>query len=303
VRIVELPGLEPAGDVSDWLRFDPSGARLVKECAKAPLWEKGRKDRETISALAALERLAYGRARKEAAADLGVTATELDKIVAEARGREGEEPERWRLEPWETPIATAELLRELAELYPRYVVLPRHGEIAMALWVLHAWAIEAAYVTPFLMFVSPEMRCGKSTALALLYRTGPRTAMASNISAAAVYRYIEALRPTLLLDEAETFVGDNEELRGVLNSGHTRDTAHVIRLVAKGDDFAPKEFSTWVPKALASIGKLAETLRDRAILLPMKRRKADETVAKLRVEDTAEFADRLADGLRIMSRG
>ena len=33
----------------------------------------------------------------------------------------------------------------------------------MALWTLHAWALDAAYVSPFLMFSSPEMRCGNST--------------------------------------------------------------------------------------------------------------------------------------------
>ena len=43
------------------------------------------------------------------------------------------------------------------------------------------------------------------------------------------------------------------------------------------------------PKALASIGKLAATLRDRALIIPMKRRKADERVKKLRIEDTDEF--------------
>jgi putative DNA primase/helicase len=141
------------------------------------------------------------------------------------------------------------------------------------------------------MFTSPLPQCGKSTALGLLYRTGPRTAMASNISAAAVYRYIEALHPTLLLDEAETFLIENEELRGVLNSGHSRDTAHVIRLVAVSDNYEVKEFSTWAAKAIASIGKLATTLRDRAIILPMKRRKRTESVEKLRIEDTEQFAN------------
>jgi hypothetical protein len=289
VRVVELPDLPPhGGDVSDWLRTDPSGARLVKECDRAPLWEP--KDKDKIAELAALDKLDYGRARKDTAKALGVTATELDKIVAESRGKPDKEPERWVVEPWEEPVATSDLLTSLAEIYTRYVVLPLHGANVMALWVLHAWAIDAAYATAFLMFVSPEPRCGKSTALALVYRTAPRTTMASNISAAAIYRYIEAQRPTLLLDEAETFVTDNEDIRGILNSGHSRDTAHVIRLIAAGDDYQPKEFSTWGPKALASIGRLAATLRDRALIIPMKRRKAGEPVKKLRLEDTGEFA-------------
>jgi putative DNA primase/helicase len=290
VRVVELPDLPLRGDVSDWLDRDPSGARLVKECDRAPPWEPGRKDKEKIDELASLDRLGYGRARKDTAKALGVTATELDKIVAEARGKSVKERKRWSVEPWDKPVDTGELLASLTEIYARYVVLPPHGATAMALWTLHTWAIEAAYVTPFLMLVSPLPRCGKSTALALLYRTAPRTSMASNISASAIYRYIEALSPTLLLDEAETFLAANEDIRGVLNSGHSRDTAHVIRLIAVNDDYEPKEFSTWAPKALASIGKLAATLRDRAIIIPMKRRTPGEKVKKLRVEDNDEFA-------------
>ena len=289
IRIVELPDLPPKGDVSDWLRRDPSGARLVKECDCAPLWEPGRKDKDKIAELAGLDKLSYGRARGESAKALGVTASELDKIVAETRSVDPGELPRWRIEPWGEPVSTATLLRSLVDAYEKYVILPPHGANTMALWNLHARALEAAYVSPIIMFVSPEPRCGKSTALSLIYRTGPRTAMASNISAAAVYRYIESMRPTLLLDEAETFVSESEELRGVLNSGHTRDTAHVIRVVENGGDYQPKEFSTWAPKALASIGRLAATLRDRAIILPMKRRKPDEKVTKLRVDDAPQF--------------
>ena len=72
----------------------------------------------------------------------------------------------------------------------------------------------------------------------------------------------------------------------MLNSGHTRDTAYVIR--CDGENNEPKR-STWAPKALASIGKLAATLRDRAVILPMKRKKRGATVEKLRGRDTDAF--------------
>jgi 5S rRNA maturation endonuclease (ribonuclease M5) len=39
VRIIDLPGLPPKGDVTDWLKTDPSGARLVEACERAPLFE------------------------------------------------------------------------------------------------------------------------------------------------------------------------------------------------------------------------------------------------------------------------
>jgi hypothetical protein len=46
-----------------------------------------------------------------------------------------------------------------------------------------------------------------------------------------LFRYIEEVRPTLLIDEADSFVKDNEEMRGILNSGHTKAAAYVIRNV------------------------------------------------------------------------
>ena len=47
---------------------------------------------------------------------------------------------------------------------------------------------------------------------------------------AAVFRVIEETQPTLLIDEADTFLQGNDELRGILNSGYTRKTAYVVRV-------------------------------------------------------------------------
>jgi putative DNA primase/helicase len=297
VRVLDLyPERTDGSDVSDFLRKDPSGARLAKLLREAPAWDppvddEKQQDDDLIAELAALSTVAYGKRRKEAAKALGIGVVELDKAVAEARSasrREGQpNPQHWDVDPWPEPVATGDLLDDLETLYSRYVILPEHGATAMALWCLHAWALEAAYISPFLMFVSPEPRCGKSSGMALLNWTGPRTVLASNVSPAAIFRYIDAAHPCLLFDEAETFVTGNEEIRGVLNSGHSRDTSFVIR--CEGDANEPKRFSTWAPKVIASIGKLAATLRDRAIILPMKRKKRSERVSKLRGRDSAEF--------------
>jgi Protein of unknown function (DUF3631) len=299
VRVVKLPGLPNKGDVSDWLVNDSSGARLVKECARAPLWEPsaeskdagvGARDEELVAELAALSALEYAKHRKGAADKIGIGVGELDKIVAQARA-EAHPPTlaRWQVEPWDEEVTMADLLQALRDTFAAHVILPEHGATTMAVWTLHAWAIDAAYVSPFLMFTSPEMRCGKSKALALLFRTCPRSAFASNISPAAVFRYVEAHHPTLIVDEADTFVRDNEEMRGILNGGHTRDTAYVIRCT--GEKNEPKEFSTWGPKAIAGIGKLAATLQDRSIILPMKRKRREERVTKLRAQDTKAFVN------------
>jgi putative DNA primase/helicase len=195
----------------------------------------------------------------------------------------------WAVEPWETDVDVGELLDELAETFKRHVVLARHGAEAMALWTLHAWAHEAATISPLLVFSSPEKRCGKTTALLLLSYTVPRPLPTANVTAAALFRVVEKWQPTLLIDEADTFLLENNELRGIINSGHVRAMAQTIRCV--GDDYDLRTFRTWSPKVLALIGRPHDTLSDRSIMIPMRRRLASETVAKLRADDHATFGD------------
>jgi putative DNA primase/helicase len=87
------------------------------------------------------------------------------------------------------------------------------------------------------------------------------------------------------MDEVDALINargteGTEELRGILNSGHTRATGFVIRLV--GDSHEPRRFSTFTPIVTAMIGRLPPTLRDRSIPIGMKRKLPTETVEKLR---------------------
>ena len=104
--------------------------------------------------------------------------------------------------------------------------------------------------------------------------------VASNITPAALFRVIDAWGPSLMIDEADSFMRENEELRGILNSGHTRDSAYTVRVV--GDGHTPKQFNTWGAKAIAGIGYLADTLMDRAIILELRRKLPQENVERLR---------------------
>jgi hypothetical protein len=113
----------------------------------------------------------------------------------------------------------------------------------------------------------------------------------SNVTVPAVFRTIEKAHPTLLIDEADTFLKENEELRGVLNSGHRKGTASVIRTV--GDDHEPRQFSTWAPAAIAMIGQLPATLDDRAVRIRLRRRKPTEQVQSFR-SDRADHLRELA---------
>ncbi|MGI9508542.1 MAG: DUF3631 domain-containing protein, partial [Geminicoccaceae bacterium] len=160
--------------------------------------------------------------------------------------------------PCPDPVYGQDLLNTLVAAFNRYLALPLHAAQALALWVPHAYALDVATTNPRLAITLPQKRCGKTTLVAVLDKLVPRPLKAANISPAAVFRVIEACEPTLLLDEADTFVADNHELRGVLNNGHTRATAFVIRSV--GDDHEPRCFATWCPMAIAAIGRVDGSL-------------------------------------------
>jgi putative DNA primase/helicase len=254
-------------------------------------------DDDTVFAeLAALSLAQYDRCRKDKAKLLNIRAETLDAEVAKRRPREAtvegqgtavafEDPR-----PWADPVQGTDLLDALAKVYAAYLILPAGGADALALWTVHAYAYDAWNITPRLGITSPTPRCGKTRVLEALALTAPRVLLSSNATPAAIFRAIELWKPTLLIDEADTILPGNEELRGILNSGHTRRTAYVLRTV--GEDHEPRRFSTWAPLAIAMIGELPGTLADRSIVLRMRRKRRDEKVKKFPLDDQTEpFAE------------
>lgn len=102
---------------------------------------------------------------------------------------------------------------------------------------------------------------------------------------------------TLLIDEADSFLPENEELRGVLNSGYEM-SGMVIRVLEIQGQHVPMPFATFAPVALATIGGLPATLADRSVPIRLKRKTATEKVAKLRAEGMRATLADLARKLR-----
>ena len=181
-------------------------------------------------------------------------------------------------EPWLEAVDGSTLLDDLAQTYRRFVSLPDGAAEALALWIVFTYALDAFAVAPILALCSPLKRCGKTTTEDLTAALAKRPLAAANITAAALYRTVEQFAPTLIVDEADTFLLTNLALRGIINSGHTRATAFVIRTAGH----EPRLFSTWGARMIALIGRLPATLEDRAIVLPMRRRAPDETLDRIR---------------------
>jgi len=158
-----------------------------------------RADNPVIGELASLDALEYELQRDTAAAGLGIRVSALDKLVKGRRAvteAENTALPHWNVEPSAEPVDGAALLNNLRQAFSRYVVLPKGTDIALPLWVLHAWTMDAGDISPLMVLVSPTKRCGKTSVLLVLYFLTPRSELSSNITAPALFRYIEDVRPT-----------------------------------------------------------------------------------------------------------
>ncbi len=297
-----------SGDCIDWLQANPSATidDLLALCHLASSNEN-HTDNNIITQLASLCPLEYDRARLSAAKSLGVRPATLDNLIkAEKAVVQNANAPFTEVEPWHEPVNPANLLVQISDTIKRFIVCQDETVIGATLWAAMTWFMDVIQVAPLAVITAPEKRCGKSQMLFLLSRLVNRPLAASNISSAALFRSIDAWQPTLLIDEADTFMRENEELRGLINCGHTRESAYIIRVV--GDDHTPKKFFVWGAKALAGIGKLPDTIMDRSITLELRRKKPEENAERLRhaepelfrvlAKKLARFAQDYSDTIR-----
>jgi hypothetical protein len=157
---------------------DPDGDALIYELSK-------------------LTEVAYQRRRKDAARKLSMRVDVLDKIIRQARTQAEQDAAglpHWSVEPWDSAVAGDKLLDAIETMFRRYIVLPKGAAEALALWTLHAWTADAGDISPFLVLISPTKRCGKTSVLIVMLYLTPRSELASNISASALFRYVEEVR-------------------------------------------------------------------------------------------------------------
>ena len=248
-------------------------------------------DDEVIARLAAMTPLEYERVRAEHAKNMGCRPGILDGLVKAARSDESEALQPFPdVEPHPEPIVPAQLLDEIAATIRRFIVVDAEQADAAALWVTFTWFIGVVEVAPLAIINAPEKACGKSQMLDVLGRMAAKPLSAANSSTAFLFRAVELWTPTLLIDEADTFIRENEEIKGLINAGHTRANAFVGRVV--GNDFTPKLFTVWGAKALAGISlerHLPDATMSRAIVFELRRKLPHESVMRLRHAETDLF--------------
>jgi len=204
--------------------------------------------------------------------------------------------ELFNLDPWYEPVDMSQLMDEIKTIITSFVQLKDEEAMAIAFWILHCYFIrlpkqpQLLECSPILNITSPEKRCGKSTLREVIEELVPRPLSVMGITPSALFHTIEARYPTILIDEADTFLRNNSDLTRLINSGYKQD-GRTMKMGGKTWD-ETLSFSTWCAKCIVGIGKnLTDTTKDRSITIRLKRKKNSEKIlSKNRVlKDDPDF--------------
>lgn len=254
----------------------------------------------TIDRLATLSELEYELERTEAAKSLNnMSVRSLDKLVKKVINELKSKTSDSLIvdtEPYAEPITDITIVADqIYQILDDHIACTHAVKVAATLWILMTWFIPASDILPIAWINAPEKRCGKSTLLKLMSRLSKKSLSTSNITGPALFRCIEAYEPTLFIDEVDTFLNDDEGIRGVLNAGHSRDGSVITRCF--GDDHQLVTFNVYSAKAISGIGKIPGTLIDRSISLTLRRKMKNESKKRVRdlpVDITNKIQSQLA---------
>ena len=190
------------------------------------------------------------------------------------------------------------LLNDLSDFVRRFVALNRAQADVCAPWIVHTHAIEATTFTPYLNITSAVPSSGKTTLLQVLSLLVAKPWVTGRVTSAVLVRKTDMEHPTLLLDESDAAFQANREyaeaLRGVLNTGYERDGKYSMCVQVK-NDWQPRDFSTFSPKAIAGIGRLPDTVEGRSLPVRLKRKLPNECSEGFRKRKVLPEAEALRD--------
>ena len=165
------------------------------------------------------------------------------------------------------------ILDEIESKFRKYLEFKEDDReyVFIVLWIIGTYLQPVWETYPYLS-VSGRKGTGKTKLLKFIEKLSFNPIFSSNISTASLFRLIQSLRCTLLIDEAEKYSHSErqEEIRNIVNAGYKKG-AYVIRSTKteKGRIF-PEKFETFSPKAFVSYKGLEGVVEDRCINIIMR---------------------------------
>lgn len=153
----------------------------------------------------------------------------------------------------------------------RYVTFTTNDyAFVAALWAAATYLWPHFDAFPYLVITSSTKRSGKSRFAEVLSFMSANPRNIAGMTPATVFRCIRDENPTLFMDEAELLSSESASMmRSVLNVGYRKGS--VIPRMGK---LGVEDWPAYCPKAFILIGDVYDTLRDRSIIITMKRGEA-----------------------------
>jgi Protein of unknown function (DUF3631) len=189
------------------------------------------------------------------------------------------------IELWPEPVTTKDLLSDVSAQVQKYVVVDDASAMVVGLWTLFSWVHDIAVHSPILLVTSAEKDSGKSTLLGVLSFLVPHPYQTVELTGPGLYRIVDLLHPTLIVDEADKLFARKNDLLHIANSGWARGT-RVTRIVSG----FPREFDTFCPKAIGMKGlNMPDTLASRGVIIKLWPKRDDERVHDFSYCDNEAF--------------
>lgn len=180
------------------------------------------------------------------------------------------------------------IVKRVESYLSKYATLAEdHYLLPLALWAIHTHCYQLFDALPYLCITGYTKRCGKTRLLDLLTSPmlgGGLCAGGQTFSASSPGSMMRVLDQAIKqaeaenrysgivagIDEAEDLNLEDHPAREFLNKGYRKGQT-IQKTIGK-----VIEFQTFCPKAFALIGDLYDTLRDRCMIVVMRRRTANE---------------------------
>lgn len=160
------------------------------------------------------------------------------------------------------------LVDRIESYLTRYVSFTNPDQaFACALWTIatHCWPTFDAF--PYMAITSATKRSGKTRLSELVGFVSANALATSAATGPSLYALVEELKPTLIMDEAEDLNKESASvIRSFLNVGYRKGQT-IPRRAGK----EVKYYSAYCPKVFVLIGDVYDTLRDRCIIMRLRR--------------------------------
>jgi len=168
-------------------------------------------------------------------------------------------------------LEPAQLFEKIRNQYKYYIDFNEDKEYDLiSLWVMGTYFFPLFEKYPYIQLLafrgSGKTKVGKITS-----HMSFNGLLSTNISISAMFRTIQKLKPTLILDEFERLRNKERsmDIGNILNSGFEKG-GYVYRTGTKEQNFILERFETYSPKMICSVGGIAsDTLQDRVIQIVM----------------------------------